>query len=110
VSAKSSWISRASVVATAGFAKAFAELFAFTEQFTERLIPPPPLETLGTRPGAGTSAESDYPPSTCYVRVVRLGFGYRNRRHVSIRGWGRAGTLPEPEGRRGMGWIVRGRQ
>ena len=110
MSAKSSWISRASVVATAGFAKAFAELFAFTEQFTEQLGPPPPPETLGFPAADQACAGPDYPPSTCYVRVVRLGFGYRNRRHVGIRGRGRAGTLPEPEGRRGMGWIVRGRQ
>jgi hypothetical protein len=56
VSAKSSWISRAAVVATAGFAKVFAQLFAFTEQFTEQLGPPPPPATLGFRAAVRAAA------------------------------------------------------
>jgi hypothetical protein len=72
------------------FAKVFAKVVAFTEQFTARLGPPLPLETLGFRPVERASAEPDYPSSTCYVRVVRLGFGWAGPRTLLLRGRGRA--------------------
>ena len=72
------------------FAKVFAKVFAVAEQFTERLSPPLPPETLGFRPVGGAAAEPDYPPSTCYVRVVRLGSSLVDQESPAIRGQGRA--------------------
>jgi hypothetical protein len=88
------------------FAKVVAKVFAVTDRSTDYLEPAPPLETLGYWLIAYASAEPDYPPSTCYVRVVRLGFGCRADQHVGIRGQGRAEALPEFESRSSHGSIV----
>src|SRR5450755_4128937 len=53
-------------------AKVFTGLFAVSEDLGEYHGPPLPPETLGFRRIEGATAEPDYPPSTCCVRVVRL--------------------------------------
>ncbi|MGZ4316092.1 MAG: hypothetical protein ACXVRS_09690, partial [Gaiellaceae bacterium] len=54
-------------------AEVLAELLVVSEHFDEYLRPPQPPGTLGTCRSLGWAAEPDYPPSTCGVRVVRLG-------------------------------------
>jgi hypothetical protein len=71
-------------------AKVFTGLFAVSEDLGEYHGPPLPPETLGFRRIEGATAEPDYPPSTCCVRVVRLGCCWSNLDGQMIRGQGRA--------------------
>jgi hypothetical protein len=70
--------------------KVLIKLLAVGEQFDEYLGPPLPPETLGFPRIEGATAEPDYPPSTCCVRVVRLGCCWSNLDGQMIRGQGRA--------------------
>ena len=70
--------------------KVLIKLFAVGEQFDEYLGPPLPPETLGFLRIEGVTAEPDYPPSTCCVRVVRFGCCWSNLDGQMIRGQGRA--------------------
>ena len=54
-------------------AKVFTKPFAVGEDLGAHPGPPLPPETLGFRTIEHQAAEPDYPPSTCCVRVVRLG-------------------------------------
>ena len=55
------------------FAEVLTEFLVDGEYFGEYLCPPQPPETLGIGATWWWAAEPDYPPSTCCVRVVRLG-------------------------------------
>ena len=57
---------------------------------TRTVGPPLPPETLGFRTIERQAAEPDYPPSTCCVRVVRLGCSWSDLNSQMIRGQGRA--------------------
>ena len=70
--------------------KVLTKPLAIGEQFDEYLGPPLPPETLGFPRIEGATAEPDYPPSTCCVRVVRLGCCWSNLDGQVIRGQGRA--------------------
>jgi hypothetical protein len=70
--------------------KVLIKLLAISEQFDEYLGPPLPPETLGFPRIEGATAEPDYPPSTCCVRVVRFGCWWSNLDGQMIRGQGRA--------------------
>ena len=70
--------------------KVLIKLFAVDEQLDEYLGPPLPPETLGFPMLEGATAEPDYPPSTCCVRVVRFGCCWSNLDGQMIRGQGRA--------------------
>ena len=70
--------------------KVLIKLLVVGEQFDEYLGPPLPPETLGFPRIEGATAEPDYPPSTCCVRVVRLGCCWSNLWSQMIRGQGRA--------------------
>jgi len=70
--------------------KVLIKVFAVGEQFDAYLGPPLPPETLGFSRIEGATAEPDYPPSTCCVRVVRFGCCWWNLDGQMIRGQGRA--------------------
>jgi len=55
------------------FAEVLTKLLVDGEYFDEYLRPPQPPKTLGICATWWWAAEPDYPPSTCCVRVVRLG-------------------------------------
>ncbi len=71
------------------FVKVFIQLFADGEELSAYLGPPLPPETLGFRAFGEAAADPDYPPSTCCVRVVRIGSGWSVLRSQMIRGQGR---------------------
>lgn len=68
--------------------KVLFKLLAIDEQFDEYLGPPLPPETLGFPRIEGATAEPDYPPSTCCVRVVRFGCCWSKLDGQMIRGRG----------------------
>jgi hypothetical protein len=70
--------------------KVLSEVLTVGEDFAEHQGPPLPPETLGFRRIEGATARPDYPPSTCCVRVVRLGCCWSNLYGQMIRGQGRA--------------------
>ena len=70
--------------------KVLIEVLAVGEQFDEYLGPPLPPETLGFPRIESATAQPDYPPSTCCVRVVRLCCCWSNLGGQVIRGQGRA--------------------
>ena len=70
--------------------KVLIKLLAVGEQFDEYLGPPLPPETLAFPRIEGATAQPDYPPSTCCVRVVRLCCCWSNVDGKLIRGQGRA--------------------
>jgi hypothetical protein len=70
--------------------KVLAELLAASEQFDEHRGPPLPPETLAYQWIECATAQPDYPPSTCSVRVVRLCCCWSKMDRTLIRGQGRA--------------------
>jgi hypothetical protein len=70
--------------------KVLIKLLALGERFDEYLGPPLPPETLAFPRIECPTAEPDYPPSTCCVRVVRLGCRRSDQKSQIIRGQGRA--------------------
>jgi hypothetical protein len=70
--------------------KVLAELLAVGEQFDEHRGPALPPETLAFPRIQGATAQPDYPPSTCCVRVVRLCCYWSKVDGQAIRGQGRA--------------------
>ena len=76
--------------------KVFGELFVVDEQLDEQPGPPLPPETLRFHGIGGCAADPDYPPSTWYVRVVRIGGRCTGLEALLFRGQGRAGTGRSP--------------
>ena len=74
------------------FVKVLIKLLPADEQFDEYLGPPLPPETLGIPTIEGATAEPDYPPSTCCVRVVRFGCCWSNLDGQMIRGRANLGS------------------
>ena len=70
--------------------KALIKVLAVGDQFDEYLGPLLPPETQGFPRIEGVTAEPDYPPSTCCVRVVRFGCCWSDLNGQVIRGQGRA--------------------
>ena len=68
--------------------KVLAKPLAVGEQFDEHLDPPLPPETLAFPRVECATAQPDYPPSTCCVRVVRLCCCWSNVGGEVIRGRG----------------------
>lgn len=71
-------------------ANVFIKLFVVGEDLDAHPGAPLPPETLGFRTIEHQAAEPDYPPSTCCVRVVRLGCRRSDQKSQTIRGQGRA--------------------
>jgi hypothetical protein len=87
-------------------AKVFTNPFDGGEDLGEQPGPPLPPETLGFRAIEHQAAEPDYPPSTCCVRVVRLGCNSSDLNSQIIRGQGRA-SLRSADQWLGLRWRRR---